>query len=175
MDKRIVTDIGTKGFSLVEVLIALALFLTFILSFLLSQESNKSKSIMLKEDVTLHNLAELKMNEALINPPQFTNATENDVESKNFDLEDYKKYKYTIKYKKLTVPNLNQLTEQEEGDDNTSDQSIQKMVYEKLKTNIEQILWQVQVTVTNTETDYSYELSTWIINEEATVDVNLSF
>lgn len=178
MVKRIIKNYGTKGFSLIEVLIALTLFLTFILAFILGQESNKNKSIMLKEDVNLHNLAEYKMNEVLLNPPQFSNATESDVESKNFELEDYKHYKYTIKFKKLTVPNLTQLTGESDdggGQDTVSDQSIQKMVYEKLKTNIEEILWQVNVTVTNTETDYSYELSSWIINEEAKVDVNLAF
>lgn len=177
MDKILTKIFNKHGFSLLEVLMAITLFSFFILAFVMSQGSGKSASILLKEDVTLHNLAELKMNEILINPPQFTNATENDVETKNFELEDYKHYKYKIEYKKLTVPDLTQLQNESENQDenSTSNQSIQKMVFEKLKKNIEQILWQVRVTVTNTETDYSYELSTWLINEEANVDLNLNF
>ena len=145
----------------------------------MSQGYNISTSSLMREDITLHNLAELKINEVLLNPPEFTNATENDVESKNFEMEDYKIYKYKIEYKKMEVPNFNQLTGKSDDDDSNMDlengsngDAIKKMVYDKLKKNMEEILWQVKVTVINTETDYSYELSSWIINDNAQIDTN---
>ena len=49
------------------------------------------------------------------------------------------------------------------------------MVFEKLKKNMEKILWQVKVTTTNTETDYKYELTSWITNSEAKLDTNFGF
>lgn len=168
-----------KGFTLVEVMIALTIFAVFITTFLMSQGSNISGSILMAEDITLHNLAESKMNEIQLDPPTFTNATENDVESKNFEEEGYKKYKYTIEFKKLEIPSLDQLTgESEEEDDPNQDsknKAIKKMVFKKLKENMEKILWQVKVTITNTESDYSYELTSWITNREAKLDTNFGF
>ena len=174
------SDKNDKGFSLLEVLMALTIFSFFITAFMMSQGYNISTSSLMREDITLHNLAELKINEALLNPPEFTNVTENEVESKNFELEDYKKYKYTIEYKKMEIPNFNQLTGKGENDEadpygENKNDAIKKMVYDKLKKNMEEILWQVRVTVTNTETDYSYELSTWIINNKVKIDTNFGF
>ena len=174
------SDFHNNGFSLLEVLMALTIFSFFITAFMMSQGYNISSSSLMRKDITLHNLAELKINEALLDPPEFTNATENEVETKNFELEDYKNYKYTIEYKKMEIPNFNQLTGKGEDDnadpygENRND-AIKKMVYDKLKKNMEEILWQIRVTVTNTETDYSYELSTWIINDKAQIDTNFGF
>jgi hypothetical protein len=132
----------------------------------------------MSEDITLHNLAEMKINEILLDPPKFTNATDNDKETKAFDIEGYKTYKYTIEYKKLEVPNLNELTGKDEDDDPSGESrnnAIQKMVFEKLKENMEKIIWQVKVTVENTETKYAYELTSWIENKEAKIDTNFGF
>jgi prepilin-type N-terminal cleavage/methylation domain-containing protein len=167
-----------KGFTLVEVMIALTIFAVFISTFLMSQGTNISNSILMMEDITLHNLAESKMNEIILNPPVFTNGLENSNKSKNFKDEGYKKYKYTIEYKKLEIPDLSQLMGQSE-EDNPNEESrngaIKKMVFKKLKLNIERILWQVKVTITNTETDYGYELTSWITNTEAQLDTNFGF
>ena len=167
------------GFTLVEVMIALTIFAVFISTFLMSQGTNISNSIIMMEDVTLHNLAESKMNEIILDPPVFTNGLENNKKSKNFKDEGYKKYKYTIEYKKLEIPDLSQLMGQSEEQDNPNEDSkndaIKKMVFKKLKLNMEMILWQVKVTITNTESDYSYELSSWITNTEAVLDTNFGF
>ncbi len=172
--------LNEKGFTLVEVMIALTIFAVFISTFLMSQGTNISGSILMAEDITLHNLAESKINEIVLDPPTFTNALENDVESKNFEIEGYKKYKYKIEYKKLEIPNLEQLMGQSnEEEDNpnqdTKTNAIKKMVFDKLKTNMEKIIWQVRVTIINTETDYSYELTSWISNPEAKLDTNFGF
>lgn len=171
-----------EGFTLVEVMIALTLFAVFITAFIMSQGSNITMSMQMSEDLMLHNLAERKINEVLLDPPKFTNATDKDVDEKNFEEEDFKKYKYRVEFKKLEIPDLNQLMGKMEGEDEedrSQDQSrsdaVTKMVFEKLKKNIEKMIWQVKVTITNTENDYSYELTSWITNKDARMDTNFGF
>lgn len=166
-----------RGFTLVEVMIAMTIFGLFITAFLMSQGSNITSSVTMTEDLVLQGLAERKISEVLLDKPVFTNATENDVESKVFEEEEFKMYRYTIEYKKLEFPNFQQLTGSEEDDPYGEDQNaaVKKMVFDKLKKNMEEILWQVRVTITNTETDYSYSLSTWLTNERAKIDTNFGF
>ena len=167
-----------KGFTLVEVMIAMTIFALFITAFLMSQGANISSSMNMAEDLVMASLAERKINEALLDKPVFTNATENDVESKRFEEEGFKKYKYTIEYKKLEFPNFQQLMGtqgEEEAAQNDKDTALKKMVFDKLKKNVEEILWQVRVTITNTETDYKYSVATWLTNDKAKIDTNFGF
>ncbi len=172
-----ILNIDDKGFTLVEVMIALTLFAVFATVFLMSQGTNQTNSQLMAEDIILHNLAEMKINEVILDPPKFTNATDKEKVSKAFDIEGYKNYKYTIEYKKLEVPNLNELMGKEKDDPNGESKSnaIKKMVFEKLKENMEKILWQVKITVENTDTNYAYELTSWITNTEAKIDTNFGF
>ena len=187
MDKRLKNNnkrkiLNQQGFTLVEVMIALTVFGLFVTAFIMSQGANITMSTQMSEDLIMSSLAERKINEVLINPPEFTNATENDVETKNFEEEGYKKYKYTIEYKKFEIPDLSQLmgkanSDEEESSytqDNKAD-SLKKMVFEKLKKNIEQILWQVKITITNSETDYKHEVTSWMTNDKAKLDTNFGF
>ncbi len=177
MEKRLIFKLHSKGFSLVEVMIAMTLFALFITAFLMSQGSNISGSINMEEDLTMQALAQRKINEVLLDKPTFTNATENDVETKNFEEEEYKRYKYTIEYVKLEFPNFQQLTGSEEDDPYGENRTnaIKKRVFDKLKKNLEEILWQVRVTITNTETDYQYSQATWLTNDDAKIDTNFGF
>lgn len=173
-----VKRIGEKGFTLVEIMIAMTIFALFTTAFLMSQGTNIEGSALMQEDIILHSLAQRKMNEVLIDKPVFTNATENDVDSKNFEDQDYKKYKYTVEYKKLKFPNFQQLigkTQDEDSNQQDPNAAVKKMVFDKLKKNVEEMLWQVKVTITNTETNYSFELSSWVVNDDAQVDVNFGF
>lgn len=167
------------GFTLLEVLMAMTIFSFFIMAFMLSQGFNITSSTRMAEDVRMHNLCERMINESILNPPKFTNATENDVVSKNFSEEGIKHYKYTIKYKKMEVPDfatlIGKTEEQATEEVSSNEDALKKLVYDKLKKNVEQIIWQLQVTITNTETDYKYSLSSWVINPEAKMDTNFAF
>lgn len=163
-----------NGFTLMEVMIALGIFAVFATAFILSQSANINQSANMAEDLILHNLAETKMNEALLDPPKFTNATDNDPDTGNFETEGFTKYKYKIEYSKLELPNLSQLIGKSGEEEDAQDTSIQNVIFEKVKKNMEEMLWQVKVTVTNSDNNYSYELNTWIPNEEAKVDTNFS-
>lgn len=173
-----VKRLDSNGFTLLEVLMALTLFSFFILAFTMNQGYNITSSANMAEDIRMHNLCERVVNEAILNPPKFSNATPNDIVSKNFEEEGIKHYKYSIAYTKLEVPDFATLigkTEkeaQEEAQDGKG--AIQKLVYGKLKKNIENIIWQLSVTVINTDNDYKYELTTWVANPEAKVDSDFS-
>lgn len=165
-----------KGFTLIEVMMAMTIFAVFVTAIILSQSANVSTSIRIAEDLNLHNLAEMTINEVILTPPKFTNALKNDKKTKNYEIDGFKHYKYTIEYKKTKFPNFADLTGQSEDEDNSANnQAVEKLIFNKLKKNMELMLWQVKVTVTNTQTDYTYELTSWITNEKAKLDTNFTF
>jgi prepilin-type N-terminal cleavage/methylation domain-containing protein len=170
MDKRL----GQSGFSLMEIMIALTIFSVFIIVFLSNQSYNISDSIQMAEEVKVHHLCQSKLNEIFLDPPDFTDSLDGKKETKTFKIKGYEGYSYRILYKKLKLPSFDKLAPPSE--DLQKGQSAQeKMVMEKLKENIEKVVWQVEVTIINKETEYEYTLSTWIQNLKAEVDLNLGF
>jgi prepilin-type N-terminal cleavage/methylation domain-containing protein len=181
-----------KGFSLIEVLIAITLFAFFVTAFLTAQGYNVSDSQLSEEQLMLQQLCERKINELYLDPPKFENMLNGLKETKTFEENDLKGYEYTLEIKKLTIPDFAQLFGQkdgvsEEGQDayegNYMNQGnagqrnagLEKMVFEELKKNIEKIVWQARVTVTNKETKYSYSLATWLTNYNEKIQLNIGF
>lgn len=173
MVKKIIQ--GQSGFSLIEVMIALTIFGVYVTAMIISQSNNVGSSIRMAEDLALHNLAEMKMSETLIGNKEFTNATENDVKTGNFTIEGYKNFKYKVSIKKTEFPDFSQIMGQSEDDEDQKASAVQKLIFEKMKKNVEEILWQVNVEVTNTDTEQSYELNSWINKSNAKIDTNFSF
>ena len=179
--------INQSGFSLIEVLIAITLFAFFITAFLTSQGYNVTDSQLSEEQLQLQQLCERKVNELFLDPPKFQNIVGTLKESRTFEEKDLSNFEYTLEIKKLTVPDFAQLFGQGGGSSdadgsnqspvNPSSQnrnsSIEKMVFEELKKNIERIIWQARVTVTNKETKLSYSLSTWLTNYGERVQLNV--
>lgn len=172
MEKRKIIK-SQAGFSLVEVIMAFTLFSVFITAFMVSQGGNITRSTIMQEDLILHNLCERKLNEQLVDLPKFTNATKNDVKTGNFKQEGRKHYKYKIEFIPLELPSLKDvlLPKEEDAQEGQNDK-IKAMIYEKLQKNLEKIVWQLKVTVTNSETKYSYELATWVTDINAEMDTN---
>jgi prepilin-type N-terminal cleavage/methylation domain-containing protein len=181
-----------KGFSLIEVLIAITLFAFFVTAFLTAQGYNVSDSQLSEEQLMLQQLCERKINELYLDPPKFENMLNGLKETKTFEENDLKGYEFTLEIKKLTIPDFAQLFGQkdgvsEEGQDayegNYMNQGnagqrnagLEKMVFEELKKNIEKIVWQARVTVTNKETKYSYSLATWLTNYNEKIQLNIGF
>lgn len=194
MAKKLAHSIYQKGFSLLEVMIALTLFSIFVASYLVSQGYNVSDSALNEEQLMLQQLCELKLNELYINPPKFINISSSGLkETKKFEEADYSNYEYTLEIKKLILPDFGQLfgskgnasdearEENEENDyfnDNNKaarNSNTEKMVFDTLKKNIERIVWQARVTVTNKETKYSYSLSTYLTNYNEQVQLQIGF
>lgn len=181
-----------KGFSLIEVMIAITLFAFFVTAYLTATGYNVEDSRISEEQLQLQALAERKINELVLDPPKFSNATQNLKETKTFEESDLKNFEYTLEIKRLTIPDFAQLFAQKDattkeardsydGDyfadsqKNQRNAGLEKMVFEELRKNIERILWQARVTVTNKETKYSYTLSTFLTNYNERVQLNVGF
>jgi prepilin-type N-terminal cleavage/methylation domain-containing protein len=183
-----------NGFSLLEVMIAITLFAFFVTAYLTSQSYNVEDSRLSEEQLILQQLAERKINELVLDPPKFSNATANLIETKTFEDKEFSNYEYKLEIKRLTLPDFTQLfaqkgaTTQEANDSYEGDyfkegvqgqgqrnSNIEKMVFEELRKNIEKIIWQARVTVTNKETKYNFTLSTFLTNYNERVQLNIGF
>ncbi len=179
-----------KGFSLLEVMIAITLFAFFVSAYLTSQGYNVEDSRLSEEQLILQQLAERKINELILDPPKFSNATANLTETKTFEESEFKNYEYTLEIRKIILPDFAQLFSQKDGatkdaeesyegnyfNENTTGQrnsELEKMVFNELKKNIEKILWQARVTITNKETKYKFSLSTFITNYNEKIQLNI--
>lgn len=174
MAKRISTS--QSGFSLVEVLFAMLIFSVMTVGVFVNFSGNLSSSIRMNNDLSMHNLAEMKLNEVLVAKKEFTDATDNSADTGTFKVEGYKDYKYKVEIRKMEFPNLAEITGEEDDGPEDNKKALTKVVYSKLKTNIEQLLWQVTVTVIHpTEKDLEYQLHSWIRNDSAKIDTNFTF
>jgi prepilin-type N-terminal cleavage/methylation domain-containing protein len=187
------TSYKQRGFSLIEVLIAITLFAFFVTAFLTAQGYNVSDSALSEEQLVLQQLCERKINELYLDPPKFQNLTTGGLkETKKFEEKDLSNYEYTLEIKKLSVPDFAQLFGQKDGVSEEGKESydgdylnqnngsqrnagLEKMVFEELRKNIEKIVWQARVTVTNKETKFSYSLSTWLTNYNEQIQLNVGF
>ncbi|HXH30589.1 MAG TPA: prepilin-type N-terminal cleavage/methylation domain-containing protein [Bacteriovoracaceae bacterium] len=185
-------NLREKGFSLLEVMIAFALFAFFISAFLTAQGYNVSDSTLSEEQLMLQQLCERKINELILDPPKFTNATANTKETKTFEGKDYENYEYTLEIKKIVLPDFSQLFAQkggasaegseaydgdyyDDGNKGKRNAAVEKLIFDELKKNIEKIIWQARVTVTNKDTKYNFSLSTFITNHTEKVQLNVAF
>lgn len=190
MDRKLAKN--QSGFSLLEVMIAIAIFAFFVTAYFTGQGYNVEDSVLSEEQLRLQQLAEQKINELVLDPPKFQNVVGTLKETKQFEDKEFSGYEYTLELKKLTIPDFAQLFAQkggttEEAQDsydgdyfNDSQQSkrntgLEKLVFEELKKNIEKIVWQARITVVNKETKYNYSLSTFLTNHNERVQLNISF
>lgn len=166
-----------EGMTLFEVMMAITLWAIFYIAFVSNQNYNILDSQTMNEELILKNLCESKINEIILDPPPYNQALTLSKETKSFENE-YSDYEYTIEYRQIELPNMeellgeadeNQVTEQQQI---AAAQQIQKVVSQKLKENVEQIIWQVAVTVTNKTTNFSYTLSSWVKNHNAKINFN---
>ncbi len=191
MDRKIKHRLES-GFSLLEVMIAFMLFAFFMTAFLTSVGYNVNESILNEEQLLLQSLCERKLNELHLDPPKFENFVSNFKETKTFPESNFSGYEYTVEINKITIPDLSQMMGtkgassedaqeayegnyygEEGGSRNQNNAGIEKLVFEEMKKNIEKILWQARVTVTNKETKYSWSLSTYLTNYNERVQINV--
>lgn len=176
MEKRQVGQklkiINQRGFTLMEVMVAIAIFSVFAAAFVTGQGYNLLDSSKLKEDIRLKDLCENTINDVITNTPELRDALTLSKETKDF--EKYTDYQYTIEYKKLFVPDMNKIIGQDKEDDkNESKQQIlEKRIFNVFKENMEKIIWQVEVTVQNKLSKEQFKLSTWLYNQNAEVKID---
>ncbi len=168
------TTKNQSGFSLIEVLIAITVFSVFISAYTLTQGNNLTDSIRMSEELILKKLTEKIINEIVLNPEEVTPSQSLKPVTKKFEEDGLEFYEYTIEYQRIELPDLSQIAA---GEDNNEDDggnaALQKRIYDQFKDNIERLVWQARVTVKNTDSGYSYVLSTFIKSRRANVKITL--
>lgn len=170
--QKVVPNLSAKdlGFSLVEVLIAIAIFSIFTVSFVTGLGYNLLDSSSLKDEMILKNLCESKINEIITNPPELKESLTLSKETKAF--ENFSDYSYTLQYKKFPVPDLNKiLAPSGDSPEENAQAEMNKRIFTTFKENMEKMLWQVEVSVKNKNTERSFTLSSWILNPQAEVKI----
>lgn len=159
------------GFSLMEVMLAITLFTIFGAAVYVTViGKSQSDSMLIEEEIFLKRLCLNVLNELIINPPELRDSLTLVPEEKT--IEKYPNYKYTIEYKKLELPDLSKLLGEEDQPESEQSPGIQKDLANKVKDNMEKLIWQIRVTITNKETNYFYTVSRWLYNDQAQLDLN---
>lgn len=164
-----------SGFSLIEVLIAMTVFSMFITAYMVARGQNLTDSSRMSEELVLKKLTERVLNETLLNPPELNPSRSFVPETKRFEDKGFENFEYTIEFQKIELPDLSQIGSggEEAQDDDNGNAAIQKRIYQQFADNIERIVWQLRVTVKNTDTDYNYILSTFLKNRKAEIKITL--
>ena len=180
---------GSQGFTLLEVMIALTVFTVFITAYLTSEGYKVADSSMMKKEMLLNRLCQNKLNEILLAPPPLEESLTLSNKEGNFEDQGFPSFLYTIQFRRLKLPELNQLQgsskgsegEESSGKDSSSDDgenqqalkgAVEKQIFDSMKKNIEELIWQVKVTVKEKGTDFPYSLSALINNPQARVKVD---
>jgi uncharacterized lipoprotein YehR (DUF1307 family) len=168
-----------SGMTLVEVTIAIFLFALFITAFMVGQGDNISSSISFKGDLLLKDIAEMKMNEVIINPPQDfrPGAGKVDVagDKKKFEnIEEYPDYRYAVQLFKVTIPELEKIQGKPQDENPNQDQILQRRLFENFKRNMEELVWQIVVTVEHKPSGTTYDLSTWYYNQDGRIQLDIN-
>jgi prepilin-type N-terminal cleavage/methylation domain-containing protein len=98
----------TSGFTLIEVMIAISIFTVFATVFITGQGYNLLDSGQLKQELIMKDLAENKINEIIVNPPELSDSLTLAPETKDFETNP--DYQYKIEYKKFFVPDMSKIS-----------------------------------------------------------------
>lgn len=171
---RLLID-NEDGFSLVEVLIAMMLFALFMSVYDLNVISNLDNSLENRETLLLKHLADLKMREIQLIPPDFSPQLAVAPKEYSFTEEEYQDYKYMVEYALFEIPNLAEIMgtaeEGESTEDSTQNQGLAGLVFNQLKENLAKMIWQVSITVTHNPSQKTYQITNLLNNENAKIKI----
>ncbi|MDH5581409.1 MAG: prepilin-type N-terminal cleavage/methylation domain-containing protein [Bdellovibrionales bacterium] len=162
-----------QGFALIEVMIAIFLFAVFFAVYATSNGFNIASSEQLKEEILLRQLGQNKINEIIESPPEEFTKSLTLGPGKTEEVKGYENYTTTVIYKEMLLPDYRKMKglDSEESTEQGDYNQFEEKVYDKVKENMEKLIWQVEVTVKNKLTDAKYSISTWLYNQKAKVDV----
>lgn len=160
-----------SGFTLMEVMIAIAIFATFSTVFVTGFGYNMLDSGNLKEDILLKDFAENKINDIITNPPTLADSLTLTKETK--EIEGHSNYQTIVEYRKFFVPDMTKIADTPEATDNEDNQqaAMEKRIFTVFKENMEKMIWQVEVTVKNKTSGQTFVLDAWIYNQAADVKI----
>ncbi|MBC7714491.1 MAG: prepilin-type N-terminal cleavage/methylation domain-containing protein [Rhizobacter sp.] len=164
-----------SGFTLIEVMIAIAIFAVFAVTFGTGFGYNMLDSGRLKGDIILKDYAENKINDIISNPPTLSDSLTLTKETK--DVEADTNYQTIVEFKKFTVPDVTKIMGAKGAEDGGQTEEegqkaqMQKRIFAVYKENMEKMIWQVEVTAKNKTTGELFRLSSWIMNQQADVKI----
>ena len=162
-----------SGFTLMEVMIAIAIFAVFASVFVTGFGYNLLDSGKLKEDMLLKDLCENKINDIITNPPTLADSLTLTKETK--DVENNNNYQTIVEYKKFFVPEMSKITggkgEDAKEEEDSQQAQLEKRIFTVFKENMEKMVWQVEVTVKNKTSGETFKLDSWIYNNNADVKI----
>ena len=161
-----------SGFTLMEVMIAIAIFATFSTVFVTGFGYNMLDSGNLKEDILLKDFAENKINDIITNPPTLADSLTLTKETK--DIEGNSNYQTIVEYRKFFLPDMTKIADSPEEATNNEDNqqaAMEKRIFTVFKENMEKMIWQVEVTVKNKTSGQTFVLDAWIYNQAADVKI----
>lgn len=156
-----------NGFSLFEILVAIIIFAYFSLSYTAIKHNNTNQSLNANRKSLLAQLCKNKFNEMMINPPVYDASLVLSPKEGDFSDSGYPGYTYKVEYKKFKLPDIKKIMGSSKRDNGGSDDQdkgsqFEKMVLESMKENMERLIWQMKVTVTQKEGKHAFSLSAWI-------------
>ena len=161
-----------KGMSLIEVMIALAIFGIFITSYMSGQGSNLRDSQNMRSEIELRSVAEAIINEIIIDPPELRESLTLSPSSQNYEEND--NFSYLVEWRKFEIQEiLNALTQTDS--DNYNPEAVERAqmrerINQQIAKNMEQLIWQLMVTVEDRTTGERFSLSTFIYNDKGQVE-----
>jgi prepilin-type N-terminal cleavage/methylation domain-containing protein len=165
-----IKSLNNSGFSLMEVLVATTIFMVFITVYVTEQGYNISNSTMIREEIIIRNLGESIINDLIDHPPDLKESLTLSPETKTF--EEDKNYEYTLEYERFEIPKLSNIQGEEEEQEDANASGVEAKLFEELKKNMKELIWQVRVTVVNKETGFEYSLAAWLLNPKAKVEIS---
>ena len=155
-----------RGFSLIEVMIGLAIFAVFIVTFMAAQGYNIQDSATFRTEIRLRELAMNRLNQLVLDPPEFGKGLTLQPDRGKFEEEEG--YAWEIEYREFKIPDYSKLRGRDEEEDPGAgpQDGLQKKIFENIQKNLEKMIWQARITVINEATEQRYSVSTWLMNEK---------
>ncbi|MBF0364483.1 MAG: type II secretion system protein [Oligoflexia bacterium] len=187
MDKRVTQ----KGFTLIEVLMATTLLGIFATAYMAAEGFNVTDSVTMKKEMVLQKLCENKLNQTLLDVPDLEDGLTLAPKTGNFSEEGLPEYEYSIEFQRLKIPDFSKIIgegggdgeggdsggDAGEGDDGggmkSGNDAIAKKIFEMVKKNVEEMIWQVRVTVKEKGTDFPFTLASFVSNRKAKIKVQI--
>lgn len=164
--------LNDQGFTLMEVMIAISIFAIFASVFVTGQGYNLLDSSSLKDEILLKDICENKINDIITNPPELRDSL---TLSKNISIDEKNSnIEVSVQYKKFFVPDMKKIVgSQDDGSnkDVSPQEQMETRLFSVFKSNMEKMIWQVEVSAKNKNNDSSFRLATWLYNTGADVQI----
>ena len=162
--------IGEKGMSLLEVIMAVAIIAIFGVALLTGIGGNVFRSGEMRAELKIVELLELKMNELVLDPPEFKETLLEEFSDEK-DFEDFPGYTYSVRMHPFMLADyLSALGQGPESEDFEDGGELYRRVFNLVSKNVQKMVWQVEVTVTHTESERSQSVSTLLNNRDTGIE-----